>query len=316
MDTLDGLDFDILREVMVGSGAYLRSDRVSLETMARAVGVHRSTVADRMAKWSRIGFLGDWTIDVDPAALGLVGAHVHFDSKAQPRERALELAALVEGVEGVLAFDQSCVGVIFMADSPDALKRSEMLLARILEAERSSRMVDTAADYPDSRTVRLSPIDAKLLTALLRDSRQTPAAVAKKAHVTVRTVERRLGRLRKAGVYYVRPVFHFGRIPGVSFGLLCFQYSKGKRSTALRQVLRTVTNHIGRQVEAPTRGMLLVHGSARELDDSARAAASVPGVHGVILRTFLGEVEAPGFPGWLTERIDRSSGASKVAITK
>jgi DNA-binding Lrp family transcriptional regulator len=316
MDALDKLDFDILRELMVGSGAYLRNDRVSLGTVARAVGVHRSTVADRIAKWTRIGFLGDWTIDVDPAALGLVGAHVHFQARAQPRERALHLAALVEGVEGVLVFDQGWVAVIFMADSPAALMRTETLIARILEAERSSRMVDTALDYPETRPFPLSPLDAKLLTVLLQDSRQTPAAIAKKTHVTVRTVERRLERLRTGGVYYVRPIFHFGRIPGVSFGLLCFQYSGGARGTVLRRVLRLVTSQIGRQVEAPTRGMLLIHGSARELSESAELAASVPGVNEVVLRTFLGETEAPGFPAWLSERIDRQSRASKVAITK
>src|SRR3989442_1602258 len=301
---------------MVGSGPYLRSDRVSLEATARAVGVHRSTVADRIAKWNRLGFLENWTIDVAPAALGLVGAHVHFDARAQPRDRALQVAALVEGVVGVLGFDQGCVGVIFMADSPAALTRTETLLARILESERSSRMVDTAVDYPDSPPIRLSPIDAKLLTLLLRDSRQTPAVVAKKAHVTVRTVERRLERLRKAGVYFVRPIFQFARVPGVSFGLLCFEYSKGARGVALREILRIVTNQVGRQVEAPTRGLLVIHGSARELDHAVRAVAAVPGVRDVFLRILVGEVESPGFAAWLSERIDRRSKASKVAITK
>ena len=316
VETLDDLDFDILREVMVGDAPYLRSDRVSLQSLARAVGVHRSTVADRMAKWNRLGFLSEWTIDVDPAALGLVGAHVHFDSTAQPRERSLHLAALVEGVAGVLAFDQGYVGVIFMADSPGALTRTETLLARILEAERSSRIVDTAVDYPDSPPVRLSPIDAKLLNILLRDSRQTPAAVAKKAHVTVRTVERRLERLREAGVYYVRPNFHFARVPGVSFALLCFEYSKAARGMALRRILGTVTNQVGRQIEAPTRGLLVIHGSARELDDSASAVASIPGVHNVILRVLVGEIESPGFAPWLAERIERRSAASKGRIAK
>jgi DNA-binding Lrp family transcriptional regulator len=316
VETLDDLDFNILREVMVGGGPYLRSDRVSLESVARAVGVHRSTVADRMAKWNRLGFLSEWTIDVDPAAFGLVGAHVHFDSKAQPRDRALHLAALVEGVGGVLAFDQGYVGVIFMADSPGALTRTETLLARILEAERSSRMVDTAVDYPDTPPVRLSPVDAKLLDILLRDSRQTPAAVAKKAHVTVRTVERRLERLRKAGVYYVRPIFHFARVPGVSFALLCFEYSRAAREQALRRILRTVTNQVGRQIEAPTRGLLVLHGSMRELDDSASAVASIPGVHNVILRVLVAEVESPGFTPWLAERIERKSDAARFAIPK
>lgn len=316
VDHFDALDFHILRELAVGSGDYLRSDRVSLGALARAVGVHRSTVADRMAKWNRQGFLRDWTIDVDPAALGLVGAHVHFDSKAQPRERALQLAALVEGVAGVLAFDQGWVGAIFMADSPDALTRTETLLARILDADRSARIVDTTFDYPDSLPVRISPIDAKILSVLLRDSRQTPAVVSKKAHVTVRTVERRLERLRKAGAYYVRPNFRFARVPGVSFAFLCFEYSKGARGTALRQILRTVSNQVGRQVEAPTRGQIVIYGSARELDDTARAVASIPGVHDVGLRIFLGDVESPGFAAWLLERIERSSRTSKGASIK
>jgi len=177
-------------------------------------------------------------------------------------------------------------------------------------------MVDTAVDYPDSPPVRLSPIDAKLLIVLMRDSRQTPAVVAKKAHVTVRTVERRLERLRTAGVYYIRPNFHFARVPGVSFGLLCFEYPKAMQGTALRRILRTVTNQVGRQVEAPTRGILMIYGSARELDDSAKAIASIPGVHGVVLRVLLQEVEPPGFAAWLMERVERKSEAARVAIPK
>jgi len=309
METLDDLDFHILRELIVGSGAYLRNDRVSLEAVARAVGVHRSTVADRIAKWSRIGFLTEWTIDVDPGALGLVGAHVHFDSKAQDRERALQLVALVEGVTGVLEFDRGWVGVIFMADSPDALTRTEKLLSEILESDRIERMVDTVVDYPDSRPVSLSPLDAKLLTALIRDSRQTPTVLARKMHVTVRTVERRLGRLRRVGVHYIRPLFRFAGVSGVTFALLSFSYPAEKREAALQQILGRVTNLVLRQVEAPTRGMLGIYGSARELDASAKAVASVAGVTDVRLRILLGEMATPGFAAWMAERIVRESAA-------
>src|SRR2546422_8178065 len=106
MESLDELDFHILRELIVGSGAYLRSDRVSLEAIARNIGVHRSTVADRIAGWSRTGFLSEWTIDVDPGALGLVGAPVHYHSRTQVHQHALRLVALVDGVTGILEFDQ------------------------------------------------------------------------------------------------------------------------------------------------------------------------------------------------------------------
>src|SRR5256712_9514625 len=280
-----------------------------MAAVGRVVGVQRSTVGDRIARWGRIGFLTDWTIDVVPGALGLVCAHDHFQSRAQVRERALQHVSLVEGVEGVLAFDQDWVGVIFMADSSEALTRTEKLLSEILEADRTARMVDTAVDYPESRLVPLSPLDGKLLTALIRDSRQTPTVLAKKLHVTVRTVERRLERLRKEEVHYIRPLVRFTGVRGVTFALLCFSYAAREREAALRTILERVTNQVERQVEAPTRGMLGTYGSARELDDSARAVASIPGVKDVRLRILLGEVDPPGFAAWLSERILRRAEA-------
>ncbi|MCI4371432.1 MAG: AsnC family transcriptional regulator [Thermoplasmata archaeon] len=310
METLDDLDFRLVRELIVGSGAYLRSDRVSLEAIGRAVGVHRSTVADRMAKWGRIGFLNEWTIDVDPGTIGLVGAHVHFHARPGDRERALHLASLVEGVDAVLVFDQDWVGVIFMADSSDALTRTETLLSEILEADRSTRLVDTAVDYPESGPVALSPLDGNLLTAMNRDARQTPTVLAKKLHVTVRTVERRLERLRTSGVLYIRPLFRLAGVAGVTFGLLFFSYPAPEREAALGRILERVPDFVARQVEAPTRGILAIHGSARELDDTWKAVASVPGVRDVRLRILLGQLDSPGFADWLSERIRRRSGVN------
>src|SRR5207245_8232790 len=130
---------------------------------------------------------------------------------------------------------------------------------------------------------------------LLRHSSHTPHVVAKNSHGMVRTVERRLELLRKAAVYYVRPNSHYARVPGVSFGLLCFEYSKAVRGTALPRILRVVTNQVGRQVEAQTRGMLVIHGSARELEDSTKAVASVPDVHDVFVRCHVGVGDTSGY---------------------
>src|SRR3989442_8088518 len=58
--------------------------------------------------------------------------------------------------------------------------------------------------------------------------------------------------------------------------------------------------------------MLGIYGSARELDDSARAVASIPGVKDVRLRILLGEVDPPGFAAWLSGRILRRSEARQV----
>src|SRR3989442_11364205 len=80
MESLDELDFHLLRELIVGSGAYLRSDRVSLEAVGRAVGVHRSTVADRLPEGGRVRFFTEWSIRVAPGTLGPVGPPGPFPS--------------------------------------------------------------------------------------------------------------------------------------------------------------------------------------------------------------------------------------------
>src|SRR2546422_3599972 len=72
MESLDELDFHLLRELIVGSGAYLRSDRVSLEAVGRAVGVHRSTGADRREQGGRVGHLAGRTHRCIPGGQGPV----------------------------------------------------------------------------------------------------------------------------------------------------------------------------------------------------------------------------------------------------
>src|SRR3989475_13113005 len=163
-----------------------------MEAEARVVGINRFTVADRIAKWGRVGFLTDWTSDVEPGALGLVGAHVHFQSRAQVRERALQLVSLVEGVEGILAFDQGWVGIIFMADSPDALTRTEKLLSEILEADRTARMVDTAGGHPPPPPLSPFPPGGQPLTRPVPRPPNAPPRPPQESDVTPPTVDRRL----------------------------------------------------------------------------------------------------------------------------
>lgn len=310
VETLDATDFHILRELWVGSGTYFRTDRVSLEEVARKVGVHRSTVAARLAKWQRTGFLERFSIDLDPCALGLVGANVQLHARARPLERALDVAAQVEGAQGIMVFDHGWVAVLLWADGPAALARTLSLLKGILEADEELPVANTALDFPDAKPVPLSATDVRLLLALREDARRTPADLAELTGVSVRTVERRLERMRAEEVFYVLPRVRLSEAPGMVVGFLRIGLPERGREAALRAVFAAVPNWVVRQAQTPRVARFAVFGrTLPELHATLDAVARVPGVEEVVLRLATGFREGAHFDAWLRERLERHARA-------
>jgi len=306
VDAFDATDFHILRELWVGSGTYFRTDRVSLEQVARKVGVHRSTVAARLAKWMRTGFLERFSIDLDPCALGLVGAHVHLRTRAKPFDRALALALQVEGVQAIMEFDQGWVAVLLWADTPDACDRTLALLRGIFEAGDQVGVANTAVDFPDAKPVPLTASDVRLLLALREDARRSPAELAALVGVSARTVERRLERMREEEVFYVLPRIRFEAATGMLHGYLRVALGGRAREATRRAVFEAVPDWVVRQAITPRVVRFAVFGrSLRDLQRMADAAAKVPGVDEAVLRLKVAFHEGAHFDAWLRERLER-----------
>lgn len=313
VDAFDTTDFAILREMWAGPH-YFRVDRVSLDDIGRAVGLHRSTVATRLAKWARAGFLLGVTVDVDPTALGLVGAHVQFHACAADRDAALETALHVEGVANALVFDQAWIGFPVTADSPAALARIVALLTRILEADRIEEIANTHRDFPDAEPTPLNALDVALVAALREDGRLMPRQLAERTGAPLRTVERRLRRLRDRGVVYTLPRVAFDRAAGMVVGYLHFPLPEEGRDKVLHDALARVPDVLVRQTEAPGIARLLVYAQTpADLEARARAVAQTPGVGRATLRVFHGVRPSPTFNAWLLERLERHRAASTRA---
>ncbi|MHB8606464.1 MAG: winged helix-turn-helix transcriptional regulator [Thermoplasmatota archaeon] len=306
IDFFDEVDFEILRELWVGSGTYFRSDRVSLDAVARALGLHRSTVAARLAKWKRSGALVAFTIDVDPTAIALVGTHTQFRVGAEDHEEAIARAARVPGVPAVLAFADRWVGVPLFARSSAETERRIAELARIFEASEVVRVSDTRVDFRDARAVPLDALDARLLGLLIGDSRQSPRALARSAGASLRTVERHLARLRRESVYYVLPQVDFGRVRGIIAAYVFFGLPEAPRRTSvLRQALSKVPRIFNRQIEAPRVARLGLYApTLRELERDVDAIRKVPGVSDVRVRLYTGLRTDAGFAKWILEKIE------------
>ena len=304
-EVFDELDFRVLREVWVGSGLFFRSDRVSLEQVARALGVHRSTVAARLAKWERNGALLGWSIELEPGAVGLVAAHVQFHARAADLRRAVEVAVLVEGVRSVATMDSDWVGVLLFADDAASLERTLDLLRALFQPSEELRVVDTHAMFPEVQPMPLRALDVRLLMALQEDARQSPARLAGRLGVAKRTVERRLAHLQAKGVYFVMPRIHPADLRGMVNGSVTFTLPEKGRTAVVRQVLAAAPEHFVRQLEGPVGMLGLYAPSNAALGKVVEGLRAVQGVSDVRLRFFQWMRLAPGFPAWLGTRLER-----------
>jgi DNA-binding Lrp family transcriptional regulator len=310
VDTFDELDFRVLRELMIGSGAFLRSDRVSLEAVARALGVHRSTVSARLAKWVAAGALAGFSIEIEPGALGLVTRYTQLHARAHDRERAVETALLVDGVRSIMLMDGGWVGILAYGDSHRALEQQSALCERLFDADERLVLADSEEDYPDTPRVEISRLDARLLAALLHDSRTSPSALAKTAGVAARTVERRLARLQKEGVYFVLPKFDPKGIRGMVMGLVSFRVPPEGGAGVVADAYRRVPNPSFRQMGRTRAAIGLNAPTLRELEAAGPAVAAIPGARDVRVRVLHEIRQSASFDAWLRERFERAAAAS------
>lgn len=202
---VDETDFRILREVFQGDAESFRSDRVTIDSIAEKLKLHRNTVSARMKRLTETRVLLPASLEVEPALFGLVGALAFLELPRDRRADALREAAFsVDGVQTMFAFLDG-MEVILYAESEPAL------LARIDEVRRAvgsrEARIDilTSRDYPAAEPLALTPLDARLLLALLDDARAPFPDVAKSLDVSAMTVKRRFERLARAGALYVYP---------------------------------------------------------------------------------------------------------------
>ena len=202
---VDELDFRILREVLAGDSDYFRSDRATIQQIARRVGVHPNTAATRLRRLTEGRVFLPLTLDIEPGRVGLVGCTFFLDVPPERRtQETREGLFLVEGLWAVFEFVEGWLVLIYAEDDTALAQRVEM--ARRWTAARSVVWdADTRLDTPPLAPAKLSRLDVRIIAALLRNGRMPFGQVARQLGLSPRTVEKRYARLAKEGIVYQLP---------------------------------------------------------------------------------------------------------------
>ncbi len=92
---------------------------------------------------------------------------------------------------------------------------------------------------PRSETKLLTKTDGAIIRALSRDARRSPALVAKELGFSVKTVRKRVDKLRLEHTIFPLPDLNFGSIPGLIPILLSYSYSKSEAKDSVDHEIRS-----------------------------------------------------------------------------
>ncbi len=291
----------ILREILTGDGDYFRSDRTALDNIARRLGIHRNTVSERVRRMETNGFMLPLTVDVEPGAVGLVAVAASLDVPLERRNDATREALFaLDGVWGILTFLDAWQVLLYAPDEATARARIAEACAAadatLFEVEANS-----ARDYPDIRPVELSPLDIRIIGALLRNARAPFRDMAAGLGVTAKTVERRYRRLMREGVVTMM-ISGWAGASGLAIGELRAELpdDPAERATGIAELTHLLPNYVLRVLRP--RGLVhfaLYAPSTSELDDVAMRVRMVPQVRRVGLRIWTGAYASPRHAEWL-----------------
>ena len=308
---VDELDFRILRELFAGDTDSFRSDRATVDGIARRLRVHRNTVSARLRKLTAGQAFLPLTLEIDPGRLGMVGARVFLNVPVERRTPETREALFhLEGVFGVLAYHDGYDVVMYAED--DASLASKAGVAKGLTGATSMDWeLRTDRDYPPDEPIRLSRLDARLIAALLRNARASFGNLSKELGATSRTLERRYSRLQEEKVITMLPGGS-ADIAGMVMAYLSADVREETRarSRILQRIMDLLPNHYIRNVA--TRGKLhffLYGPSLADLEAQAAEVRKISGVRSVTFRIFLGPYPNPRYRDWLARVLERRAAA-------
>lgn len=192
---MDGTDFRILR-------ALLEAPFASNEAIGRKAGIRGASVKARLDRLAtEIRFRGFHLVPA-PGCLGRV-ARGHFYRPAAPTDALAEAAMRVDPVVWLVGHHDGIVSVLAFEDA---------------SAPPGTPALDAAMGGPPFLSVELrltlnpappvlSPLDWRVLRALLADARRPLVDAAEEARLTRRTVQRHRDALLETGSAYVTPLW-------------------------------------------------------------------------------------------------------------
>ncbi len=208
---MDRLDLGILRELSRDQVIWFgRLDpRLSAAEIARKLGVDRGTVGARLRAWERSGFLRGHEVVPSPLLFGAAfagGSVCVGDVAVKPR--ILQDLALVPGLVSAVDPVGPWMSLLYVFEDRGVLERSRQLLLRLEGIREATPCVPFRAPVP---VVEPSRLDWRILKVLRTRASQRLSDIASEAHVSTKTLSRRLERLIRGRTVWYLPLLDFTR---------------------------------------------------------------------------------------------------------
>jgi DNA-binding Lrp family transcriptional regulator len=226
---VDAIDLSILRWMFPGGVfSYWSADpRISPTQIASHVGLDRTTIWDRLQNWRREGFWGGFDVRLNPATVGM--QQFRFQIRVADPAEGLNLFNKLEHVEGVIwagvGFGDTSternvelVALELIADSPAHLRRSELHLRRL------SPTGTIGGPFPagvPSCSRKLTPLDWRIIAAIVADPEAGPDRLAHLVGVTPKTFDRHLSALIEDHAVGYLPRLDWSKLGCVCLAICC-----------------------------------------------------------------------------------------------
>ena len=309
---VDDLDGAILREMILGDPGFFRAERVSLERIADALGVHRNTVALRVQRMTKAHVFLPLSVTVDPSQFGLQrGTLWIVPSPDRRSELGLSSLWLVEGVQLVVQYVEGWLVFVYGEDEA-VLEARRRLVVHLLEATRSEWQSLSGRDYVEHPPLPLGKLDVTLIRLLMVNARTPFVEVAREAGTSVRTVQRRFRSLTSSGAVMVLPS-GVGHASGLVLGhvRVWLRDDATPRDRILGSMDAMLSRAIFRNLRHPrVASWVLAVPTLTDVESMAARLRKLPSVSRTDVRILLDFRLNPQWPPWLLRWLERRGGKS------
>lgn len=290
---VDDEDFRIL-------AALFRSPLASAAAIAGAVGLTRPAVSRRIDRLGSAGVLQGFAAHIAAAVFGRYARLFPFRPDDRPADDLEEILRVDPVVWGSLKHDGGVTVCAYLADPTEEPPRALIdLLGRRPLGSYGSSLPSPRVDDPI-----LSPLDWRVLEALVADPRGSTRRLANATRLSPKTVRTHRDRMIRDGLLAVTPIIESAPSRGVLlYNLALYGLEPEDRPHALALLSKKVV--INETRERPMMYLLCQAESLVEVMEVERRLRSVPSLGDVQLTLHKRWACATGrLVGWIRERRD------------
>lgn len=272
---VDDIDLCILRWMYPGGEwSWWGTDpRITTTEIASKVGLDRTAVWARIRHWRRDGFWDGFEVHVNPGIFG--AGQVRFEIPVLGPAQAADVLDELEHVDGALVakvlFDVFAhggegegVGVVLATEDATHIRRRVRLLRGLSSTgnvEGPFRLNLSPCSH------RLTPLDWRILAAVIANPNASPARLARLVGVTLKTFTHHHGILIESHAIFYFPRVDWSKLECVGLAVYC------RSADDLDRVRRELRARFPASIPMNLRGG---EGIAPEWDDSTCFASLVP----------------------------------------